>query len=335
MIKNLSIKNFKSLKKFEIPCKKVNVFIGEPNSGKSNILEALGFLSEGVMDTKTFSEVFRYKTIGDLFYHSDVNNPIEIKTDILSYKMFGTRNNEGIVLNGLTGIISTKDKSIDPNHEINIAAFNFSYNTMTNAGSHFDTPFRTYIFRRNEVFSVSYQNFLSPPFGTNIPNLLLSNKDLKKIVSDMFKEKGYKLQIKPTENDINMSVEIDEELYSYPYHAISETMQRIVFMMMAIESNKNAILSFDEPESNTFPFYTKYIAERIALDETNQFFITTHNPYLLMNIIQKTKKQDLNVFVTYMDKFQTKAKLLNSKQIEEAIELDMDLFFNLDRIIGK
>ena len=36
MIQSLSIKNFKANKEVKIPCKKLNIFKGEPNSGKSN-----------------------------------------------------------------------------------------------------------------------------------------------------------------------------------------------------------------------------------------------------------------------------------------------------------
>jgi len=41
-IKNIEIKNFKSIRHQTIDdCRKVNVFIGYPNVGKSNIIEAL------------------------------------------------------------------------------------------------------------------------------------------------------------------------------------------------------------------------------------------------------------------------------------------------------
>ncbi len=41
MIEKLAIKNFKSIKELDIDCRRINLFIGEPNTGKSNILEAL------------------------------------------------------------------------------------------------------------------------------------------------------------------------------------------------------------------------------------------------------------------------------------------------------
>ena len=41
-IQNIEISNFKSIKDLKIDgCKKINIFAGKPNAGKSNILEAL------------------------------------------------------------------------------------------------------------------------------------------------------------------------------------------------------------------------------------------------------------------------------------------------------
>jgi hypothetical protein len=44
MIRHVHIENFKSIKELDLDLKRVNVIIGEPNSGKSNILEAFGLL---------------------------------------------------------------------------------------------------------------------------------------------------------------------------------------------------------------------------------------------------------------------------------------------------
>ncbi|HEV2329840.1 MAG TPA: hypothetical protein VGY56_13740 [Verrucomicrobiae bacterium] len=102
--------------------------------------------------------------------------------------------------------------------------------------------------------------------------------------------------------------------------------------MAVLETNQNASLLLDEPETNTFPFYTKYLAERIALDESNQFFITTHNPYLLSSVVEKTPKDKLAIFVTRMEKFETTVSQIPEKNLPELLELDSDAFFNLDRL---
>ena len=62
MINTLEINRFKSIKSLTLNCRKINLFIGEPNTGKSNILEALGlwsFLSYG--DANNAREFFRVR----------------------------------------------------------------------------------------------------------------------------------------------------------------------------------------------------------------------------------------------------------------------------------
>ncbi len=45
-INHIDIRNFKSLRDCEITdCKRINLFIGRPNVGKSNIIEALSLFS--------------------------------------------------------------------------------------------------------------------------------------------------------------------------------------------------------------------------------------------------------------------------------------------------
>ena len=100
-----------------------------------------------------------------------------------------------------------------------------------------------------------------------------------------------------------------------------------------MDSNKNSILVFEEPESHSFPYYTKYLGERIAFDETNQYFIATHNPYLLFSILEKAHKDDVSVFITYFEDYQTKVKLLSETELEEIMGMEIDVFFNIERLL--
>jgi len=108
----------------------------------------------------------------------------------------------------------------------------------------------------------------------------------------------------------------------------------MVFYSLALETNKNAVLAFDEPEAHSFPPYTKTLAERIALDDRgNQFFLTTHSPYMLDSLLSKTPARDLNVVLCRMENFETKAYPLNQEQIDQIKEWSMDAFFNFDRLL--
>jgi AAA15 family ATPase/GTPase len=325
MIEQLEISNFKSIKRLEIPCKKLNIFIGEPNSGKSNIIEALALRSQNAIGSNLNKDIFRYKTIGDLFYDFNINEAIAVNTDekrtTLSYGSFTS----GSMHTQFEFALDKNLNSEDPerlNHDGSVGVH----------GSLGKTNVRFYEFKRLLAFKNDYSPHLSVPFGENLPGLLLSNSELKKWVSEFVQSKGLRLTLKPTENDINFSKFVEDEIYSYPYFAISETLQRVIFYNIAIKSNKDAVLLFDEPESNTFPFYTKFLGERIALDENNQFFITTHNSYLLLSLIEKSAIENLNVCLVEMKDYQTKVTVLSEEQISTVLDLNSDVFFNFNQI---
>ena len=326
MIQDLTIKNFKSLKELSISCKKLNVFIGEPNSGKSNIIEALSLQSQNAVGEKLNEDIFRYKTVGDLFFDFNINNPIEVFTNEKSTVLEYAIRDDGTPHNQF-------NFKLNKTEEVNQPTTISHDGTITYQGHNSVTNVHLYEYKRLNNFTYDYMPHLSVPHGKNLPSLLLSNTEYKKWVSEFLKSKGLTLTIKPTDNEILASKLIDDEIYSYPYFALSETMQRVIFYSIALKSNMNSIILLDEPESNTFPFYTKFLAESIALDNTNQFFITTHNPYLLLSLIEKTPSEKINVFLTNMKDYQTQVTNLKTTQISEILELNSDVFFNFDRIM--
>ncbi|MHA1578900.1 MAG: AAA family ATPase [Candidatus Freyarchaeota archaeon] len=84
MIKSLEIRNFKSVKRLELNCGRINIFIGEPNTGKSNILETLGLLSfgaYGIYASHSIRNFVRMELMGNLFYDENLDEKIEIRAD--------------------------------------------------------------------------------------------------------------------------------------------------------------------------------------------------------------------------------------------------------------
>lgn len=344
MISNLKIKNFKSIKSLNIETKRINVFIGEHNSGKSNILEALTWFSVNALDQRVFPEIFRFKTATDFFYDFDASNPIEISTSKFNFILRYARNTNGALLNHLEGLIypATIDKdflnSVWNEQQLgklsNSIFFRLQFSGEIDTPSGIlDSPFKTYTFKRLKDFKSNFRPFLNPPFGENIPSLLISNKGYQERIRTIFKAKGFRLMLKPTENDFSMAKDVNDELYAYPYQSISETLQRIIFYTLIIETNKGSVLVLDEPESNTFPMYTKQLAELIAFDSQNQYFIATHNPYLLDSLISKTPIEELAVFVTTMEDYQTKVHQISPSRLSELLNKGVDFYFNLDKLL--
>ena len=326
MIKELTIKNFKSLKELHIPCKKLNIFIGEPNSGKSNIIEALALQSQNAFGQTLNKDIFRYKTIGDLFYDYNINEPIEVITDEMASELRYAIREDKSPENEFYFFLNKKDDTKNPMRLSHEGKVNLS-------GQLGSTAVHYYEYKRLASFSIGFNPHLAVPFGENLPGLLLANPEYKKWVSDFFQSKGLTLTLKPTENDMAVSKFVGGEIYSYPYFTISETLQRVVFYTIAIKSNTNSVILLDEPESNTFPFYTKFLAERIALDETNRFFIATHNPYLLLSLIEKSSMDDLSVSIVQMKDYKTEVAVLNEDQIEKVLDFNSDVFFNFNQIL--
>ena len=80
-ITTLRIQNFKSIKDVEMTPRRVNIIIGEPNVGKSNILEAMSLLGAGLYEenTRFLGEVLRYETVSNLFYDNDTGHPVTVE----------------------------------------------------------------------------------------------------------------------------------------------------------------------------------------------------------------------------------------------------------------
>ena len=125
-----------------------------------------------------------------------------------------------------------------------------------------------------------------------------------------------------------------EVVISHPYALISDTFQRLIFYMAAVDTNKHSILLFEEPEVKSFPFYSKFLAERIAYDQNNnQYFLSTHNPYFLLSLLEKSKIDDIGVFITYTENYRTKIRELTKEERAEVLEHGIDVFFNILRYL--
>ena len=81
-INTLEITNFKSVKHFRLPCKRFNLFIGEPNTGKSNILEALGLVSfvgaRHDQPTINMDGFVRHERLSHLFHDEEVGEARQV-----------------------------------------------------------------------------------------------------------------------------------------------------------------------------------------------------------------------------------------------------------------
>jgi len=321
-VRVFEIKNFKSVKQLRLDCRKVNLFIGEPNTGKSNILEAIGMLSH--LGHGHINRFLRFEIMTDLFYDRVLDEHIRISFDEKALEV----NFEDGAFRGTYEIQETETTRRTP-------IFRYGYGGGE-AGRFEDFQvFKFYRFIKRLDFGNQKSDFLQPPDGDNLLAVIMTRKRLKRILNDLFGKFGYRPVFRPQEGKIEVLKELEDVIFSLPYSLASETLQRLVFYLAAVYSNRESILTFEEPEAHAFPYYTKYLAERIALDENNnQYFITTHNPYFLMSVLEKTPKEEVAIFVTSLENYETKAKPLTEKQKEDILDLGLDVFFNIEKFLG-
>jgi hypothetical protein len=321
MITKLSISNFKSIRQLDLDCKKINLFIGEPNTGKSNILETLGLLSWCAQLGQTpLSDYVRFQSLPNLFYDQLLDQSIEVRISTT------TISPTGLFLTFTGGAYDFCDLETKK-----------PFRTVNEEG-HYDgsrafgqREIKFFRFKSLSKYDDKEPGGLKPPSGRNLFSVVFTSAVLRETVAEFFQKYGLKLVFKPQDRVFEIVKQTGDLFVSYPYGMTADTLQRIIFYTVAMASNKDSVLVFEEPESNAFPYYTKYLGERIALDETNQFFIATHNPYLLSAIVEKGRKEDVQVFITYFKDYETKVKPLTPDEVSELMEADP--FFNLDRFV--
>ena len=324
MINTLHISRFKSIKELTLDCRRINLFIGEPNTGKSNILETLGvfsYLYYHKFGRDTARQFFRFVKTSNLFHDEELDEPVDIELDDLSLRLS--------YKDGLFDGQCVHAGATQGNFRGNYDGISVS---NSNSNSEKLEPFKFYRFLVQEEFHRQDSEFLLPPTGDNLLSLLVSNRELRSAVNQPFLSQGLRLGLRPQEGKIELVKDVEDIIISYPYSLVSDTLQRLTFYQAAIMSNKNSVLVFEEPEAHSFPQHIQYLAEQIALDENeNQYFIATHNPYFLLPILDKAKKEDVAVNIVYFEDYQTKTRPMTAEDLTEIAQID--IFSNLDRYL--
>ena len=93
---------------------------------------------------------------------------------------------------------------------------------------------------------------LKPPDGPNLFSVVFGSESLRDTVKEFFRKYGLRLVLKPQEKIIELQKQKDDLVFSYPYVLQSDTLRRIIFYTVAIASNTDSVLVFEEPESNAF-----------------------------------------------------------------------------------
>jgi len=325
IIRELEITNFKSIEKVNLNCKRINLFLGKPNAGKSNILEALGLMTVPYLvfyEINLFN-IIRAEHLSNLFFDLNQTHEINVKTNTLN-SSFGFNPSDKTYYLKINPKSSPEQEYLFNSEGESISSFKF-----------FDSKIKLYRFKTIDKFNSFDEKYLIPPFGNNLEDTIANNENLYDEISLLIDSEGKSLSVGKESHRIEAGKPKSENSgkVNIPYKLFSDGFKRIMFNLALICSNKNSVILLEEPEAYYFPHYSQLIAEKIALSESNQFFVSTHNPYFLSTILSETGFKDLNIFVTYNRGGSTAVKCLTEDETQEIIDKDIDAFFNLERFI--
>ena len=161
---------------------------------------------------------------------------------------------------------------------------------------------------------------------------------LKEELRTIFNDYGLKYVFDTNSQEIKVMKEKKPgEIFLIPFHSIADTLQRMIFYKAAIESNselddeENALgeVVFEEPEAHSYPPFISKVTQDIIQSDRNQFFITTHSPYVVNDFLE-LPSDELAIYLVDFRNGETFVKRASDTEVQEMYEYGIDLFFNTE-----
>jgi AAA15 family ATPase/GTPase len=340
-IDHIAISNFKSIRNLILEgLSRINLFIGKPNVGKSNILEAFGVFGlpySQFADNKKITEFIRVQHEPELFFDGNASEPSVIKTNKeqcdIEFKV--------------TPLIT--DKSGNSYSQQTDKLLNLNFNSIGNESFQLivdenlavhvlNKPetlpvLKKYVFVPGKNHSSNKISFLLPPHGKNLFRIIEENNLLKAEIKELFKDYDLKLVFDRASRELKIAKPPqNDEIFLIPYHSIADTLQRIIFYKTAIASNQNSVLIFEEPEAHAFPPYIVHITQEIIDAQSNQFMLSTHSPYVLDYFLENAFGET-SIFMVDYKNGETITNKLSKEDMSDIIRYGIDLFTNYETFL--
>jgi AAA15 family ATPase/GTPase len=330
-LKYIHIQNFKSIYDLNLEdCRRINLFIGYPNVGKSNVLEALGlfslpYLNEG----ENLNKFIRVENKNELFFDTKMSS-CHVTDDISTAEF--RADSSFVIKHEHLGY----EKQFFLSPKLNLTKRADS--NINDDENYWRGNVKRYTFTANQNWISDNDLALLPPYGENLINVLSYNPNVAEVKAWMKKEFvkfGLEYVLDKTSNSLKIQRRLgNDEIFQLPYSSIADTLQRIIFYKTAIASNSDSVLLFEEPEAHAFPPYIKTITQDIIDSESNQFFIVTHSPVIVNAFMEYEKvRRETAIYLFDFKNNQTTVKRLTDKEMDEIYNYGEDLFFNLESFL--
>ena len=324
-LEHITIENFKSIRHLQVKnLNRINLFIGRPNAGKSNIVEALSLFSIPCLrenTSKKLINLLRFEAETELFNNGNFEKDAIVSTNLGKFKLeYSPKESLKIDIDFLS-----KSFLYEVDDRLSVkSSFRNEY---------FEPPIKKYAFKTDIKYKRSHSKYLIPPFGFNLFSIIQHYADLKQQVHELFKEYMLKIAFdKASQSFKILQLNRNNEIMLVPYSSIAGTLQELVFYKTAIATNNNSILLFENPEAHSFPLYLSHFTRDMIYKKDNQYFITTHSPFILNDLLENGR-DELAVFVVHYEYHETKVKKLTNDELHEVYQTGIDLFTNNESFV--
>jgi AAA15 family ATPase/GTPase len=346
IINDIEIKNFKSIRHQKIEgCKRINVFVGPPNVGKSNILEGLGLLTyiKNSSYIRGFKSLVRVEKLTQLFNNYNFNEDAVIHFNKKYSFVVGYRDENEYNIRIYENEFGNIEKLLlrpyhvlgKPIYKNEGSGFSRTEGVDDFLGDFVDVQkvdVRPYKFLHTKEFNASYsaKTFLIPE-GSNMNEVIIANPKLQDEFEELLKPYDVDIVFDISNNEIGVTPKTtNRKIFPIPITLVADTLVRLMFFKTAIYANKNSVLLFEEPEANCYEPYIMEITNAIKNDKNeNQFFIVTHSQYVIDELMRdEESRNDTNIYLVGLENNETKVKLLSAEASKDAYQTGLNLFFN-------
>ena len=201
IINHIHISNFKSLKDVTLDqCRRINLIIGKPNVGKSNLLEAMSLFCLPYLKytrKRSIQQFIRTENDAELFFDGHVDSPISVKTNKVNVE---------VKMDNM-GLLYSQTNPAHPAQDVAFTISNLTIPAKKNIDIPTANPFKCYLYPPAFDKEKLPIPFLLPPGGSNLMNIVSMMPKLKEELRTIFNDYGLKYVFDTNSQEIKVMKE--------------------------------------------------------------------------------------------------------------------------------